>query len=68
MSINSYLIKWCAKISFDLKPKEVEVVDKKILMLTDNALKVQRNKMNIITSMNVNRCETPPMRVQRCHL
>ena len=27
MSINSYSIKWCSKISYDLKDKELKAID-----------------------------------------
>ena len=30
MSINSYTIKWCSKVSYDLKDKETKIIDKQL--------------------------------------
>lgn len=35
MSINSYIIKWCSKISYDLKDKEVKIIDKQLAEIYD---------------------------------
>lgn len=35
MSINSYTIKWLSKISYDLKDKEVKVIDERLKQIYD---------------------------------
>lgn len=35
MSINSYTIKWLSKISYDLKDKEVKIIDEKLTQIYD---------------------------------
>ena len=35
MSINSYTIKWLSKISYDLKDKEVKIIDAHLKQIYD---------------------------------
>lgn len=35
MSINSYTIKWLSKISYDLKDKEVKIIDERLRQIYD---------------------------------